>query len=223
MSLTRAREFLLGLYHDLPNVLFIGSFVLGGVTGYLPLVWVSLGLILNGLSIQATQGLLSLLTPTWAQVFVNAQSPTCAILNSGRPGTRGDVTVVAPSHWLGAAVFFATFSIYNSIRLTLRPATEGANADKVDIRRAFSLSVLIIGIVFFGLVLMRGFSGCETWLGGTLGIVYGIGMAIGFWHLLDVCGTGSIPDILQVITSMPPPGSGSTIPIMCTPPPNARR
>ena len=53
MSLDAARSFLLGAYHDLPNVLFMGSLVLGSITGYLPLVWVSLGLILNGASVAA--------------------------------------------------------------------------------------------------------------------------------------------------------------------------
>jgi len=55
MSVARMRQFLLGLYHDLPNVLFTGSFVLGSITGYLPLVWVSLGLIFNGLIVSAIQ------------------------------------------------------------------------------------------------------------------------------------------------------------------------
>ena len=219
MSLARAREFLLGLYHDLPNVLFIGSLILGSITGYLPLVWVSLGLLINGGIIAATQGLLALLTPTWAQVFVNADSPTCDILSTSRPGGSDGTTVVAPSHWLGAAVFFAVFSIYNSIRVGIRPAIYGAKSDKVDIRRAFSLSVLVIGVVFFAMVLLRGFSGCETWLGSILGILFGAGIAIGYWHALDACGTGMIPDLLQVVASLPPPGSGSNVPIVCTPPP----
>jgi len=220
MSLTRAREFLLGLYHDLPNVLFIGSLILGSITGYLPLVWVALGLLFNGGVIAAVQGLLGLLTPNWAQVFVNAESPTCNILSAAQPGGDG-TTIVAPSHWLGAAVFFATFSIYNSIRVALRPPTEGASSDKVDVRRAFSMSVLVIGVVFFCMIMMRGFSGCETWLGGVLGILFGGGLAIGYWHLLDACGTGMIPDLLQVIASLPPPGSGRDVPVVCTPPPKA--
>ena len=219
MSLARAREFLLGLYHDLPNVLFIGSLILGSITGYLPLVWVSLGLLINGGLIAAVQGLLGLMLPNWNQVFVNADSPSCDILSSSRPGGGDGTTIVAPSHWLGAAVFFAVFSIYNSIRVGMKPATEGAKSYKVNIRRAFSLSVLVIGVIFFLMVLLRGFSGCETWLGGILGIAFGGGAAIGYWHLLDACGSGMIPDLLQVVASLPPPGSGSSVPVVCTPPP----
>lgn len=217
MSLTRAREFLLGLYHDLPNVLFVGSLILGSMTGYLPLVWVSLGLILNGGLIAAVQGLLALLFPNWAQVFVNS-SPSCDILSSTLPGGDG-TTVVAPSYWLGATVFFAVFSVYNSVRVHMKPPVNGSTAQKVDVRRAFSLSVLVIGVVFFLMVLLRGFSGCETWLGGILGVLFGGASAVGYWHLLDACGTGMIPDLLQVVGSLPPPGSGSAVPVVCTPPP----
>ena len=127
------------------------------------------------------------------------------------------MTVVAPSHWLAAAAFFAVFSIYNSVRVGLRKPADGSDPDKVDVRRAFSLSVLLIGLVFFALIMARGFSGCETWLGGSLGVLIGGGLAVAFWHILDVCNTGMVPDILQVITSLPPPGAGQDVPVVCTP------
>jgi hypothetical protein len=223
MSLMRTREFLLGVYHDLPNVLFIGSLVLGSITGYLPLVWMSLGLILNGAIVSLGQGLLSMLFPTWNQVKVAAGSAICEIISSHtKPFMNGNATVVAPSHWLAAAAFFAVFSIYNSIRIGTRDAVPGANQDKVNNRQAFSLTVLTVGLVFFALIMARGFSGCETWLGGVLGVVFGGGLAIGYWHLLDACGTGMVPDILQVVQSMPPPGRDGqeNVPVICTPPPS---
>lgn len=218
MSFARAREFLLGAYHDLPNVLFIGSLVLGAMAGYLPLLWVSIGLILTGLLVAIFQGALSLAFPTWSQVSAPAGSLACSILGRAlKPGALDStgVTVVAPSHWMAAATFFAAFTIYNSIRLVLRKPAEGAAAEKVDMRRAFSLSVIVVGIAFFALVLARGFSGCETWLGGSLGALVGIGSAVGFWHLLDACGTGSVPDILQVVHSIAPAAEKDTVPVVC--------
>ena len=219
MSFVRMREFLLGSYHDLPNVLFVGSLILGSIMGYLPLVWVSLGLILNGASVAILQGLLSLLFPKWAQVSVPSGATACEILGSvvGTAGTG--TTVVAPSYWLSAATFFAVFSIYNSIRIALKPPARGASAEKIDTRRAFSLSVLVIGIVFLALIMGRGYSGCETWLGGISGVLVGGGLGIGYWHLLDVCGTGTIPDVLQIVHSLPPPADVANVPVICTPPP----
>ena len=216
----RARTFLLGAYHDLPNVLFIGSLLLGALVGYLPLVFLAVGLIVNSASIAGIQGILRLLFPTWSQVVVPANSVACDIFGKiggiTRPPLSGESTVIAPSHWIGAAAFFAVFSIYNSVRIFSREAAKGASTDKVDNRRAFSLSTIVIGIVFLLLVFVRGFTGCETWLGASLGAVIGGGLAIVYWGILDMCGAGTVPDILQVVGSLAPSGN-TEVPVVCTP------
>jgi len=212
----RLRQFLLGLYHDLPNVLFTGSFVLGSITGYLPLVWVSMGLILNGLIVSAVQQGLVFVWPTWNQIVV-PENGACQILSTGKVGA-GETTIIAPSAWLASAVFFATFIIYNSVMLAMMPVAKGASQEKADIRQAFTLTTIIIGVVFFLLLLMRGFSGCESYLGGSLGVLIGAGLSIGFWNILNACGgaarVGMVPDILQVVNSMAPPGE-ETVPVVC--------
>jgi hypothetical protein len=216
MSLASARSFLLGSYHDLPNVLFIGSLLLGGITGYLPLVWLSLGMILNGTAVAGGQALLRLLFPTWSQVSVPAGMGVCSVIPRNPLTSSEDTLTVAPSHWLSAALFFATFSIFNSIQVAIRPSAEDVDSNKVSTRRAVSLSAMVIGIVFFALVLARGFSGCETWLGGALGALIGMGTAIGYWYLLDLCGTGTIPDILQIVKASAPAGSAKNTPVICS-------
>jgi hypothetical protein len=211
------RQFLLGLYHDLPNVLFTGSFVLGSITGYLPLVWVSMGLILNGLIVSAVQQGLVFALPTWNQIVVPSNA-ACQILNTGTPNTGG-TTIIAPSAWLASAVFFSSFIIYNSVMLAMMPVAKGASQEKADIRQAFTLTTIVIGVVFFLLLLMRGFSGCESYLGGALGVLIGAGLSIGFWNILNACGgaarVGMVPDILQVVNSMAPPGE-DTVPVVCS-------
>lgn len=211
MSLAAARSFLLGAYHDLPNILFIGSLLLGSITGYLPLVWVSLGMLLNGSLVAVFQGLLRVLFPTWSQVLLPSDMGVCSVL---QPLQNQPVTV-APSHWLSAALFFATFTIFNSIQVATRTPADGVDKEKVANRRAVSLSAMVVGVVFFVLVLARGFSGCETWLGGALGALIGCGTAIGYWYLLDTCGTGTIPDILQLVNASAPAGSKTDTPVVC--------
>ena len=210
------RQFLLGLYHDLPNVLFVGSFVLGSITGYLPLVWVAMGLIMNAFVVTSTQQLLALIWPTWNQI-ITAKGAACDILSTGAPGNG--TTIIAPSMWLSSAVFFASFVIYNSVQVAMMPAAKGASKDKADIRQAFTLTTIIIGAVFLLLVLMRGHSGCESYLGGALGVLTGVGLGVGFWNILNVCGgaarVGMVPDVLQVVNSMAPPGE-DTVPVVCS-------
>ena len=215
MDLATIRTFLLGAYHDLPNVLFMGSLILGSMTGYLPLVWLALGLIFNGASISILQGLFKLLFPTWSQIAIDASYNACAVIGRAISKSSG-VQYVAPSHWISATVFFAVFIIYNSIQIYLREAPIGVSEDKIDNRKAFSFTTLIMGLVFFLLALTRGFTGCETWFGGISGMFIGGGLAVGYWHLLDACGSGLVPDILQVVASSAPTGADDETPIVCS-------
>ena len=216
----RIRQFLLGTYHDLPNIMFVGSLLIGAITGYLPLLWVSVGLLFNGINVAVLQGLLSVIFDSqkgYNQVYMRGNSAACGIIFPGEkpvPGRDNDLRIVAPSYWLASAVFFATFSIYNSIRIAVLPKVKGADADKADVRRAFTITTFVIGVIFLGLIMLRGFSGCETILGSILGVLVGGGGAVAFWHFLNACGTSMVPDILQVVNSMPPPGENK-VPVVC--------
>lgn len=221
MSLVQAREFLLGAYHDLPNVLMMGSLILGGMSGYLPLIWLGIGLIANAGIIQVVQSILAILfeKSDYESMIVTDNAFACSIFNQGMVPGAVSKLFVAPSHWLGGSAFFVVFSIYNAIRIALRKPVPGASERMVNVRRAFSMSVMVIGIFFMALILGRGLSGCETWLGGGLGILIGGGVAVGYWHLLAACNGGRVPDVLQVVNALPPTGDDEKVPVMCTPPP----
>jgi hypothetical protein len=222
MSLAPAREFLLGAYHDLPNILMMGSLILGGMSGYLPLIWMGLGLIANAGIVQVLQSIAAILfnNSDYESWIATENSNACSIFNQGMtPNTAAGKLYVTPSHWLAGSAFFTVFTIYNAIRVALRKPVEGASERMVNVRRAFSLSVLIVGIFFFALVLGRGFSGCETWIGGSLGVLIGAGVAIGYWHLLASCNGGRVPDVLQVVNALPPAGGETKVPVVCTGPP----
>jgi len=222
MSLIRIREFLLASYHDLPNVLFVGALLIGSLMGYLPLVWVAFGLLANAITVSAIQRTLELLFPTWSQLYQDPVSATCSTgflqVRSLKedPGSVPRRTV-APSHWLAATVFFAVFTMYNSIRVAIAPAANGVSEEKVAERRAFSLSATVAAFLFLLLILSRFFSGCETIVGTLLGVLVGGGMAIGYWHFLDLCGSGRVPDVLQVMGSMAPEEKSTLTPVMCVP------
>jgi hypothetical protein len=239
MDFPEVRKFLLASYHDLPNILFVGSLLLGSLLGYLPLVWMALGLVFTGVGNTVVQMIFRLffkvfptLQEKWKnQFFLNAEeaSQKCFVgfqVSMDKNGVRkGSLTSStqptifgAPSYWMSAATFFAVFSIYNSIRVTARETRGRVDPLLVSTRKAFSISTLVIGVVFMLLVFARGFTGCETITSGTLGALLGIGMAVGFWHILDVCGTGKMPDILQVIGSMAPDQSATQTPVMCVAP-----
>jgi hypothetical protein len=225
------QKFLLASYHDLPNILFMGSLILGSLLGYLPLIWLAFGMVFNGAATGLMQlvlqnmrkwGWLNWLGPLkdqievsgadYAKCFVGFQKDVNGTFNSL---TGSSTPVVAPSYWMSSSTFFTVFSIYNSIRVVAR---ESKNVDPilVSTRRAFSISTLIIGLFFLFLVFARAFTGCETLLGGTLGVLLGAGIAVAYWHILDSCGTGKIPDVLQVVGSIAPEKNKAKQPVMCT-------
>ncbi len=236
LNFPEAQKFLLASYHDLPNILFVGSLILGSLLGYLPLVWVALGMLLNGAITASVQYFLQFLLSfesiaKWdekkRQLRVPASEyqrcyvgfkPDADNYQNNKSFGSATKPIVAPSYWMSSSAFFSAFTIYNSIWVTARQPNKNTDSLMVATRRAFSLSTLIIGVFFLGLVFSRAFLGCETLTGGTLGVLLGAAVAVGFWHTLDACGTGKIPDILQVVGSMAPDRSKTEQPVMCTPP-----
>lgn len=223
------QKFLLASYHDLPNILFMGSLILGSLLGYLPLIWLAFGMIFNGAATGLMQFILNFmkdmnwLGPLKDQISVSGSEYAKCFVGFQRDinGTFNSLTgsskpMIAPSYWMSSSAFFAVFSIYNSIRVIARDPKGKVDPMLVSARRAFSISTLVIGLFFLGLVFARAFTGCETMFGGTLGVLLGAAMAVAYWHILDSCGTGKIPDVLQVVGSMAPDQSKKEQPVMCT-------
>ncbi len=233
---SEVRKFIYSSYHDLPNILFMGSLILGSLLGYLPLIWMALGLILTAFVVAGLQQAASAVLDSfksslesWKPQFQisGADYQKCFVgfaVDPSKPADfatslsgKGEI-MVAPSYWLSATSFFAIFSIYNSVRVAAREPKKGVDAQLVSARRAFSISTAIVGFIFLALIALRAFTGCETLVGGLLGVLVGGGVGIGFWHLLDACGTGKLPDILQVVGSMAPETAKTQQPVMCVPP-----
>ena len=210
----RVREFILTTYHNLPNTLFVASLLLGAIQGNLPMLWVAVGMVINALFVGIGQETLAMLFPKWRQVH-QSLSAACTVLPQIEPGS-GITYTVAPSMWFASTTYFVVFVLYNAIQVTTRPAAKGTDSHKVDVRRAFTLSVIILSLLFFGLILLRGLTGCETWLGSVTGILLGSGWAIGFWHLLDVCNSGVPPDILNIVAATAPAHTSDQTPVICT-------
>lgn len=221
-----ARDFLLTAFRTLPNVLFVTALLLGALTGFAPLTWLGVGLALNASVVAALQGVLAFLYPRWDQVHaVGAEA--CSLLPRMRLD-RADpyaslFTVVAPSQYVAAIVFFATYVIYDAVQVMTRPAREGADPAKVDRRLAVTYGAIGVTSLFLFASLLRLRSGCDTVLGAVTGAACGVGFALAWWRFLNFCHNqrgevGAMPDVLQVVTAMAPParfGVVSDAPIVC--------
>lgn len=224
MEFARVREFLLGAYYDLPNVLVTGSLLIGALSGYMPLLWLSLGLIV--LDLPVTYGLQLAMN-----YVVNRFLPgsTLFSISSERcgappfiPAAGGPappiIDFMAPTYWMTATIFFAVFTGYNAVRILFKASAKGATQQQINMRRAYCFAVLLIAVIFGGIAGTRILSGCETLAGGALGAAVGGFLAVGYWHLLDVCGSGLVPDILQIVANSAPGTSGPITPVICTKP-----
>ena len=208
----RAREFIISTYHNLPHVILVSALLLGAIQGNLPMIWVAIGMILNSIAVLGAQELLGAIFPLWKQVN-QPSNRTCSLTQD----TLGSATsIVAPSYWYASTTYFVVFILYNALQVAFRPSARGAQSKKVDIRVAFTLSVMILSIFFFCLLMLRGLTGCETWLGSVLGIFMGSGMAIFYWNVLDICQSGIPSDILNVVTAIAPEQNGDKTPVICT-------
>lgn len=216
-TLLRLRELTLTTYHNLPNTIFVTLLILGAIQGSLPMIWVAVGMIINALTVTSVQELLTLIfDPSWSQLS-QPLSATCSIIpQTDLAGAKETYITVAPSHWFAATTYFIIFILYNAIQVALRPIAAGADPTKVDVRLAFTMSVISLATFFFAILLLRGFTGCETWLGSILGILVGSGVAITYWHILDACHSGVPPDILNVVAATAPARTEDETPVMCS-------
>lgn len=219
MEFARVREFLLGAYNDLPNILVTGSLLIGALTGYLPLLWLSLGLIALDLPVTyLLQLLMNRFFP--GNTYLSVSSTRCGAIPFIPTG--GDpvpvIDFMAPTYWMSATIFFAVFTGYNAIQILFKASAKGATQQQINMRRAYCFAVLLIAVIFGAIAGSRILSGCETLAGGALGALVGGGLAIGYWHLLDVCGSGLVPDILQIVANSAPGTSGPITPVICAKP-----
>lgn len=227
MEFARSREFVVGAYHDLPNVLLTGSLLLGSVTGYRPLVWLSVGLLFFNLPItyivQIVTGYVGVLQP----YFAVDKSDRCATFSdpSRRPSSNLNNNVpvstsmpildaTGPTWWMTSAFFFFFFTLYNAMAVMMTP-NPYATLDQQNNRTAYCYAVIAISVVFLILAGCRLLSGCESLAGGAAGAILGSILAISYWHMLNACGNGLVPDILQIIGNSSPQKTSDVTPVVC--------
>jgi hypothetical protein len=177
------------------------------------MIWIAIGMIINALSVLTLQELLSLIFPKWDQVN-QPSSRACSLIDDPLGPA---LTVVAPSYWFASTTYFVVFILYNAGQVAFKPAAAGVSKKKVDTRVAFTMSVMILSLFFLLIIMLRGLTGCETWLGSLMGIWVGSTVAVLYWQLLDACHTGIPPDILNVVSGLAPAKTGDlTSPVICT-------
>jgi hypothetical protein len=211
----RGRELVLNGFQDLPNVLMIGSLVLGGISGSMPLIIMGLG------ALATTGGYLAILNAisSYAPSYVRSAYDLACIshkANFNMKDPRSPDTV--PSTWLFTVSYFIGYLLFNAgTIITLNP-TNSDDVDKVNTRQAQGISIMIALIIMFLMfVVYRYRTKCETLFTTIIGALLGLGIGIGVFNGFSQTDL-RIADVLQIRQGMEPSVTSQyqTKPIMCT-------
>lgn len=203
-------EILAGVLRYFPNTMIITTLFGGLLLARLNWIMVGVGALV-----------LSVLVLTVQYIFMRSLNlgaiPGAAVLEacSLLPVTAGVEFSSLPSIWLALTTYFATYILTNAINIYTTPAKRAPASIPVQQRKGLGLiSAMATALLFVLLVVPRAFTGCETWIGGGLGIAVGAVAGWAWWNLLYLCFQPAWPDIHGVMLGTTP-GSLRVGPLAC--------
>lgn len=209
----RARELIINGFQDLPTILIIGSLLLGGVSGMLPLIVIGLGALIASSGYMIFQSLLEI--NDW-NFLKTSFSSTCNRLPIGSISSE-EIKVFSnmPNSWIFVITYFYAYLISNASTILVLDTPNPNNSEGVNNRQAQSISVIIALTIMYALfIFYRYKTGCETWKSLLVGLVLGIGAGIGVF----MWATGvdlRFADVLQIVQNMEPSTGSNVKSIMC--------
>jgi hypothetical protein len=125
-------------------------------------------------------------------------------------------TFVGPSYWMAHVTFFFAFLITNAAKLYEKEAPSNADPNKVENRKAQTMTAIILSVVTF--VLLAGvryfFSGCETAVGILFALLLIAPVGYGWYELATICGARDA-DIFGILQKILPPEFKDETPMTC--------
>ena len=146
--------------------------------------------------------------------FKVTSSDLCQLIPSIPPATAQ--TFVGPSYWMAHVVFFFTFLITNASVLYAKEAPANADPNKVENRKAQTMTAIILSVVtFVFLVALRYlFMGCETPLGIFFAFLLLVPAGYGWYELAILCGARDA-DVFGILQKILPPELKDEPPMTC--------
>ena len=138
----------------------------------------------------------------------------CQLIPSIPPTTAQ--TFVGPSYWMAHVVFFFSFLITNASILYAKEAPANADPNKVENRKAQTMTAIILSVVTFVLLvaLRYLFMGCETPLGIFFALMLLVPVGYGWYELAIICGARDA-DIFGILQKILPPEFKDETPMTC--------
>lgn len=123
---------------------------------------------------------------------------------------------VFPSEWMTQTAFILAFVMYNSwILMKKKGNTSLFEAYQRRISRT-QISLLASGVLLAAFMGLRYQMGCDTGVSIFISTALGAGLAVGYWHILDICNTQLNSDVLGITRNMAPMTDDPEQAIVCT-------
>ena len=205
---------LYGGYVSLPMVLIGIVLFLATTLGNLGLIMLTIGHVFIVPFIVFFSNLLHEYFFPNSPYFKVPNSDVCQMIPS--LATSPSQIFVGPSYWMAHVTFFFTFLLSNAVNLYTKEAPSGADPNKVENRKAQTLTSIILSVVTFVLLVAIRFlfMGCETVLGMIFALLLIVPVGYGWYELAIVCGARDA-DIFGILQKILPPEFKDEPPMTC--------
>lgn len=211
------RDFSLNSIQNFPFLMSI-SFLILGILFFQP-TWslVSLGVIMVYFIVVIIQTIFGKFAPmlgddvvSWLSSPMPEGPSTCyPFSGSSRPFTF-------PSEWMTQTAFILIFVMYNSyILMKTKGNTKLFEAYMRRMSRT-QISILASSVLLVTFMGIRYQTGCDTGVSILLSSLLGWGLAVAYWHTLDICNTQLNSDVLGITRNMAPATDDPEIAVVCT-------
>jgi hypothetical protein len=200
MFIENIRDFAVNSLQNFPFTMFV-SFLLLGFVFFQP-TWslISAGMLIVYLFVAIIQKAGAFLPPDIAAFL---SSPVDDI-SPCYPYSTSSKSFNFPSEWMTQTAFVFIFIIYNSAVIARK---QGNKALFEAYQRRLSrtqLSILVSSLLLVSFAIFRITTGCDTIVSVLVGTGIGAGIAVAYWHILDICNTQLHSDILGITRNMAP-------------------
>jgi hypothetical protein len=208
------RDFSLHSIQNFPFTMAVSFLVLGFVFVQPSWVLLTVGIVLVYLIVIILQTGFGYIAPIIP--FINqlntplAAGPTICYPFSG---TVRQFTF--PSEWMTETAFILFFFIYNSYRISKLNGNKKLFDAYSRRMSKTQISMLVSGILLFIACLMRSQMGCDNGYSVMISTAIGIGLAVLYWNILDICNTKLNSDVLGITRNMAPPTNDDEQAIVC--------
>jgi uncharacterized membrane protein len=208
------KEFSISSLQHFPFTMFVSFFIMGFI--FFQPTWslVSIGMIMVYLVVQILQILLAKIG--FLHGFASSFESNKGEFNPAYPYSTGEKKFQMPSEWMTQTAFVLIFVIWNSFKLSQKSGNKKLFEAYQRRMRRTEISIIVAAVLLVSFMVMRITTESDSILSVLVSTGLASGLAIGYWHLLDICNTQLHSDILGITRNMAPVREVEEAGVICT-------